>query len=93
MSPVALHVLVFCASGAVLVLEILAGRLLAPYVGVSLETYTGVIGTVLAGLAVGAAVGGRLADRRDPRVLLGPALVLGGVLALASLPSVSALGL
>ena len=40
-------------SGAVLVLEILAGRLLAPYVGVSLETYTGIIGTVLAGIAVG----------------------------------------
>ncbi|MDP8954677.1 MAG: fused MFS/spermidine synthase, partial [Actinomycetota bacterium] len=41
--------LVFCTSAAVLVLEILAGRLVAPYVGVSIETFTGVIGTVLAG--------------------------------------------
>ena len=40
-------------SGCVLVLEILAGRLLAPYVGVTLQTYTGVIGTVLAGIALG----------------------------------------
>ena len=40
--------LVVGTSAAILVLEILAGRLLAPYVGVSLETYTGIIGTVLA---------------------------------------------
>ena len=84
--------LVFCASAAVLVLEILAGRLVAPYVGVSLETYTGIIGTVLAGIALGSAAGGRLADRRDPRRLLGPALVLGGTLALLSLPVVHGLG-
>ncbi len=59
--------LVVGTSAAVLVLEILAGRLLAPYVGVSLETYTGIIGTVLAGIAVGAWFGGVAADRIDPR--------------------------
>jgi hypothetical protein len=48
----------FFASGAVLVLEIMAGRLLAPYVGISLETFTGVIGTVLAGIAGGSTLGG-----------------------------------
>ena len=50
-------IVVFLASAAVLVLEILAAREMAPYVGVSLNTYTGIIGTVLAGLgllAVGA---------------------------------------
>ncbi|MGC1207692.1 MAG: fused MFS/spermidine synthase, partial [Ornithinimicrobium sp.] len=47
------QVLVFVSSAAVLVLEILAGRLLAPYVGISLETFTGIIGTILAGIAVG----------------------------------------
>ena len=55
-----------------LVLEILAARLLAPYVGVTLETYTGIIGTILAAIALGTWVGGRLADRRNPRTLLGP---------------------
>ena len=34
----------FFASGSVLVLEILAARMLAPYVGVTLETYTAIIG-------------------------------------------------
>ena len=73
-------------------LEIIAGRLMAPYVGVSLETFTGIIGTVLAGIAVGAAVGGTLADRHDPRLLIGPALVLGGALTWASLPILRVLG-
>jgi hypothetical protein len=41
--------LVFFTSASVLVLEILAGRMLAPFVGVTLETFTGIIGTVLAG--------------------------------------------
>ena len=85
-------ILVFVCSGCVLVLEILAGRLLAPYVGISLETYTSIIGTVLAGIAAGAWVGGRLADRIDPRRLLGPTVALGGLLALFTVPIVRALG-
>ncbi len=84
--------LVFLSSAAVLVLEILAGRMLAPYVGVSLETYTAVIGTMLAGIAVGSWGGGALADRVDPRRLLGPLLVVGGTLAIASIPIVRAFG-
>ena len=83
---------VFVASGAVLVLEILAGRLLAPYVGVSLETFTGIIGVVLAGIATGTWLGGWMADRGDPRRLLPGALVLGGVAAIAAVPIVRALG-
>jgi MFS family permease len=83
---------VFGTSAAVLVLEIVAGRLMAPYVGISLETFTGIIGTVLAAIAAGAAVGGRLADQHDPRRLIGPALAAGGVLTWLSLPIVGALG-
>ena len=84
--------LVTGTSAAVLVLEILAGRILAPYVGVSLETYTGIIGTVLAGIAVGAFVGGWLADHYDPRRIVPVLLVLGGALAIATLPAVRVLG-
>jgi spermidine synthase len=85
-------VVVFGTSAAVLVLEIIAGRLMAPYVGVSLQTFTGIIGTVLAGIAAGAAVGGALADRRDPRTMIGPALVIGGALTWLSVPIVVGLG-
>lgn len=62
--------LAFVGSGCLLVLEIVAGRMLAPAVGASLYTWTSVIGVVLAGLSIGNYLGGRLADRRpDPTTL------------------------
>lgn len=90
--PAAAGALVFVTSGCVLVLEILAGRLLAPYVGVTLQTYTGIIGTVLAGIALGTWWGGRLADNFDPRRLIGPLVATGGLAALATVPLVRILG-
>ena len=85
-------VLVVLTSAAVLVLEILVSRLVAPYVGLTLETYTAAIGVALAAIAGGAATGGRLADRLDPRRWLGPATVLGGALVLTARPLVFAVG-
>ncbi len=93
MPSLAAGALVFTTSAAVLVLEILAGRLLAPYVGVTLETYTGIIGVVLAGISLGTWYGGRLADRVDPRALLGPMVMLGGALALCAVPAIRFFGL
>jgi MFS family permease len=84
--------LVFVAAGAVLVLEILAVRLLAPYVGLTLETTTMIIGAALGGIAAGAAVGGYLADRTDTRRLIVILLLLGGVLTLLTVPAVRWLG-
>ena len=84
--------LVFISSGAVLVLEILGIRLLAPYVGLTIETTTVIIGTVLAGIAAGAAVGGRAADELDPRRLLAGLLAAGGALAIATVPIARGLG-
>ncbi len=78
--------LVFGTSAVVLVIEILAGRLMAPYVGISLETFTGIIGVILAGIALGAWAGGVSADRGDPARLLGPLLVGGGVATLVAAP-------
>ena len=92
MSPVVAGATVFFTSGAVLILEILALRLLAPYVGVTIETYTATIATVLAGISLGTWVGGRAADRVDPGRLLGPLLVVGGALALLAVPLVRQFG-
>jgi len=78
------RLLVFGTSGAVLVMEIVAGRLMAPYVGVSLETFTGIIGVVLAGIAAGSWIGGVAADRMEPRSLLGPLMVGSGLLVMVS---------
>jgi MFS family permease len=72
-------VLVFSSSAAVLVVEIVALRLLAPYLGLTLETSTMVIGVALTAIAAGSWMGGRLADQVGPRRLIGPSLGLSGV--------------
>jgi spermidine synthase len=86
-NPVAAAVTFLC-SGAVLVLEIVGLRLIAPYVGVTLQTSTAIIGFALAAIALGAWTGGATADRTDPRRLLAPLMVAGGALVVAVLPLV-----
>ncbi|MFD6753351.1 MULTISPECIES: fused MFS/spermidine synthase [Micromonospora] len=80
--------LVFYSSGAVLVLETAALRLVGPYVGVTLQVTSSVIGIALAAIAYGAWAGGWLADKRNPRTLLAPALVLSGIATAITLPAV-----
>ncbi|HEY7100372.1 MAG TPA: fused MFS/spermidine synthase [Mycobacteriales bacterium] len=85
--------IVFVAAAAVLVLETLALRLIAPYVGVTLQTNTAVIGAALLAIAAGAWSGGRAADRvADPLRLIGPMLLAGAALTLLTLPAVRYVG-
>lgn len=78
--------LVFGSNAAVLVVELVALRLLAPYLGLTLETNTLVIGTALAAIALGSWLGGRAADVVPPRRALAPLLAgSGGVVALTPL--------
>ena len=68
--PVFLLVVMQAAvAAASLVVEIVAGRMLAPYLGMSLYTWTAVIAVVLAGFSAGHWAGGRLAERPAPRAL------------------------
>jgi spermidine synthase len=90
--PLVLSTIAFTTSAAILVLEIVAARLLAPYVGVTLQTYSAIIGVILAGIAAGAWLGGRLADRTAPTRIVGPVLILGGFAALAEIPLIRLLG-
>jgi len=92
MPPFVASLLVFLSSAAVLVLELLAARLLIPYVGNTIETYTAIIGVVLAGIALGTWLGGRAADRTAPRRLLAPLLVAGGALSAFTVPIIDVLG-
>jgi spermidine synthase len=86
--PAVAAVLTFGASAAVLVLELTALRLIAPYVGLTLETSTAVIGTALAAIAMGAWAGGASADRVSPRRVIGPLFLVSGALTLVVNPSV-----
>lgn len=58
-----ISLVVFVVNAALLVLQLVGGRLLAPVIGSSLETWTAVIGMFLAGISVGNWYGGKLADR------------------------------
>ena len=73
-------------SAASMALEIVAGRALAPYVGMSLYSWTVIIAVVLAGLSFGHWIGGLLADfRRGPRIWVAASLIGAAVTAFASL--------
>jgi spermidine synthase len=85
------YLIVFVSSACTLVLELVAGRLLAPYVGVSLYTWTSIIGVVLAGITVGNYLGGVLADRRPERTTLGALLLASGAASVAVLVLVGVL--
>ena len=89
-------------AAASLVVEIVAGRMLAPYVGMSLYTWTAVIAVVLAGFSAGHWLGGRVAERPAGAALAanGWAMVAAAlttaaavfVLRAAAEPVISALG-
>ena len=79
------NLIVFVSSACILVLELVAERIIAPHVGMSLYTWTSIIGVVLAGISLGNYLGGRLADRWASPRLLGGILVLGGLASLGIL--------
>lgn len=82
---------VFLSSAALLILEIVAGRLLAPYIGVSLYTWTSIIGVILAGLSLGNWLGGIWADRGGREVHAAWVLICAAAWCLASLALLGAL--
>jgi predicted membrane-bound spermidine synthase len=73
---------VFVSSACIMVLELVAGRIIAPYVGASLYTWTSVIGVILAGMSLGNYLGGRFADRWASPRFLGSTLVVASLLSL-----------
>jgi spermidine synthase len=84
----ALGALVFGAGIGALATEITASRLLAPYFGSSTIVWANLIGIVLAALALGYWLGGRLADRSPHAWLLGSIVLAGGVF-VAAIPFVA----
>jgi spermidine synthase len=82
-------VIVFVASASTMVIELIAGRMLAPYMGVNLYTWTSIIGVVLAGISLGNFTGGWLADRWASRLLLTLIFVAAALSTLSILPLLS----
>lgn len=89
MRQVLFAITLLISSACGLVIEIVAGRLMAPYVGMSLYTWTAIIAVVLAGLSVGHWIGGALAaphvDHRLGARRIAWALALSSLSSLATL--------
>lgn len=60
----------FFAGFALMVIELLAVRIMAPMVGASVFTWTSAIGTMLLGLSVGSYLGGIIADKCPQKNIL-----------------------
>jgi len=90
---------VFITGASVLVIELMGTRLLAPFFGAGLYTWSALISVTLAALSLGYAAGGRVADRRgDMKILFGTCLLAGiwtlmtPLLGTGLLPSLSGFG-
>ncbi|PIR83698.1 hypothetical protein COU18_03420 [Candidatus Kaiserbacteria bacterium CG10_big_fil_rev_8_21_14_0_10_51_14] len=77
---IVLPIIVFCSGAIVMILELTASRIVAPYLGTSVIIWTSLIGVILAALAVGNWLGGRIADRYPMPHVLAPLLLGGAVL-------------
>jgi hypothetical protein len=74
---------VFITGAAVLVIEIAGSRVLAPYYGSGLYSWSALISVTLAALAAGYALGGKTADRRPTHSRFFALILLAGVLVFA----------
>lgn len=72
----------FLTGAAVMVLEIVGARLIAPQFGTSTYVWTAMIGVILGALAIGYAIGGKLADRYHSSRFLAKILFFAAVLVL-----------
>lgn len=81
---------VFVCGFCLMTTELLASRLVAPYLGLSLDVWTGIIAFVLIGVILGVLLGGWMADRAKS-VLLLPVILGAATVSLAMLPRVTPL--
>jgi spermidine synthase len=74
-----LETVVFICGAAVMILEMLGSRILAPYVGTSIIVWTSLIGIILGCLSYGYWWGGKLADLRPSYRALSFIILLSGI--------------
>lgn len=86
------NAIVFIGGACTMIIELVAGRILAPYVGVSLYTWTSIIGVVLAGISLGNYLGGKVADRWASSLVLGAIFFAGGLTTITILPITAFMG-
>lgn len=80
-----LYFSVFIMGGAVLVIEILGTRILAPFYGQTIFVWSALISVTLGSLALGYWIGGRTADKHpDSRLFFGSIFIAGALVVIVS---------
>ncbi|MHB8051559.1 MAG: fused MFS/spermidine synthase, partial [Coriobacteriia bacterium] len=78
-----LRFIVFGCGAALMGLEMVAARVLAPYLGNSIYVWGSVISVVMIALSLGYALGGQLADRFGAARSLPPVIAAAGLVTAA----------
>lgn len=78
----------FISSFCLMVIELVAGRILAPYIGVSLYTWTSIIGVIMAGIALGNYLGGKIADRFPSPIVVAIGFLVGALATILIIPAI-----
>lgn len=78
---------VFLTGAAVMVVEILGTRIIAPVFGVNLFVWSALLAVTLCSLALGYHVGGNLVDRKPHRRVLGIVVTVAGALMALPVPA------
>jgi spermidine synthase len=81
--------LVLIAGVVTMSLEFTASRLIIPIFGGSIYTWGSLIGIILAGLALGYHIGGKLADRKEPSLIKFSSIIFSAGLYIVFIPYIS----
>jgi spermidine synthase len=73
-------IVVFLSGASVMALELGGSRIVAPFLGTSIVTWTSLIGVILAALSIGYSLGGAAADKNPSATPLSKILLLAAVL-------------
>ena len=79
-----LEITVFVCGALVMIFEIIGSRILSPFIGTSTYVWTSLIGIILGALSLGYWLGGRIADRRPDKKVLGSVILAAGALVAAT---------
>ncbi len=74
-----LEITVFICGAIGMVLELVAARVLSPYVGSSNLIWTTIIGVMLTSMSIGYWLGGKLADKRPERKVMSMLILIGAM--------------
>ncbi len=78
-----LSLIVFLTGASILVVEVVATRILSPYFGNTIYTYSSVISVILGALSLGYYIGGKLSDRKAILEIFYSLIGAGGLLLLS----------